>query len=198
MRKLTLGEAKFRAAQLTMAFETARQKWMKLAGIDEDSEEDQEPIKTPESEEAFEFFQETEEALSEFFAELGTHPDIRKHLICALVYFSGTTEPSWVAENRKPTEVEVVGLLKGVDQLAVIVKDWLASKNIEANDFGGGTDGWDIGVLCSYEEAIQLCDLAHKHFNVYIETELLTITLRLGHFKFKDFTYEQMMMMLSN
>jgi hypothetical protein len=185
MRRVTLFEAKVKLAKLMAEQEAKRKLWV-----------DAEASKKDEAKGAWEI---AKYQTHSYLDELATDPEIRQNMAPWMIDFHGHEQPGWAREGRQPTlgDISATLDLKG-SSLGKIVQDWLSEHDFHPGDRGGGVDGWDLGVLCSDQEASLLCSLAHVELRQYIDAEVLQIKLKFWGWRFKGFDWKEILKLTSS
>jgi hypothetical protein len=187
MQRLTLYEAKIRAARAEVALENARLAWTSA------------PDDTDDERKAKAKWEQAKSNKRRLMGELAADAELRKHMTCLCVWFEGSAEPAWVGRGVDPSPAEMARTLNNDDNLVSRkVQEWILSKGFTLAGCGGGAEGWDMDVVASYEDATRLCDLALVELGEYLEAGVLSVSLRDREFRFKGFNLKDMLKLLGN
>jgi hypothetical protein len=183
---ISLHTAKTLYAKAQIAREEIRKEWKSTTPEEEGSSDD--PPRDPHREK----LQAADRNIERLMARFAADPELRKHMWCWMVDFSGKIQPKWAEEGRQPTPIELTTSVKGdVTDLGKRLLKWLVLNDFQVTDSGSGFGGWDMGVPCNLEDGPRLCDLAYVEFKDYIEAGLLSVSLKFWDWRFKNFGWDE-------
>lgn len=116
--------------------------------------------------------------------EIASYPTFTNIMYCWMVEINGVGYKKKLPIDL--TNIDIDKLFDEYDNLAHSINLFIKNNNFDIYSRMFVNDGWQIGIMCTTEEANKICSLLHDQFSAAIEMDLLIISKRFTNHRLQN------------